>query len=818
MSNLISSVRYALRRLIAAPGFTLAAVLTLALGIGANTTIFSVVNAVLLRPPENVAQPEELVRLYTSDFSGPAYSSSSGPDYEVFREQTQIFDGVLAFSPRQIGVGEGDELLRTQGEIVSANYFDVLGVRLQLGRGFQPDEERRGGAPVAVISDGVWRSTFSADPRAIGATVRLNGQSFTVIGVAPKRYTGAFRGLAIDAWVPIGSATMLGASPDEFTHRGNRGTLIIARLRKGVSIAVAQTRMNVVAQQLFAAYPDLWRDVTDKGRRITLVAEAESRIPPELRGAAIGFVAILMATVALVLLVCCANVASLLLARASARTREIAIRLSLGARRGQLVRQLLVESSVLAAVGAMTGLGLTFVAMRLLATATIPIPVRLSLDFSVDGRVLAFAALVSLGAAALFGLVPALRASRPSLVDALKAESASVAVGRQRLALQKVLVVSQVAMSLLLLVGALLFLRSLNHAAAINPGFRSDHVLVVNAEPRPGAGAEVDRGTVALEMQRRIAGLPGVTSVSWSSTVPLSIDGSRRGVELEGYQRRQGEDMEFHYAVVGPRYFETLEVPILSGRALSEADRAGAPGAMVVNETFARRFWPNGDALGKHVTSGDGGRPYEIVGIARDGKYLTLGEPARPYMYLPALQSPNDIQMLVRTTGDPRSLIAAVRREILAAAPEWQALNARTMDEQIGVSLLPQRIAAGVLWLFGLVALLLASVGLYGVIAYSVTTRTKEIGVRIALGAQHTNVVRGVIRESLTLVAIGAALGIPVAWAVTRLLTGFLLGVTSSDPLAYAGAIAVLAAVTLAASWIPARRASRVDPVVALKT
>jgi predicted permease len=276
--------------------------------------------------------------------------------------------------------------------------------------------------------------------------------------------------------------------------------------------------------------------------------------------------------------------------------------------------------------------------------------------------------------------------------------------------------------------------------------------------------------------------------------------------------------MEFHYAVVGPRYFETLEVPILSGRALREADRAGAPGAMVVNETFARRFWPNGDALGKHVTSGDGGRPYEIVGIARDGKYLTLGEPARPYMYLPALQSPNDIQMLVRTTGDPRSLIAAVRREILAAAPEWQALNARTMDEQIGVSLLPQRIAAGVLWLFGLVALLLASVGLYGVIAYSVTTRTKEIGVRIALGAQHTNVVRGVIRESLTLVAIGAALGIPVAWAVTRLLTGFLLGVTSSDPLAYAGAIAVLAAVTLAASWIPARRASRVDPVVALKT
>jgi putative ABC transport system permease protein len=814
----MQNIRYSLRRLASSPGFTLAAILTLALGIGANTTIFSVVNAILLRPPEHVAEPQELVRLYTSDYSGPAYSSSSGPDYEVFREQTQIFDGVLAFSPRPIGVGEGDALLRTQGEVVSANYFEVLGVRLQLGRGFQADEEKRGGAPVAVISDEVWRTTFSADPRAVGATVRLNGQSFTVIGVAPKGYTGSFRGLAIDAWVPIGNATLLGASADEFTDRGNRGTLIIARLRDGVSIGVAQARMDVVARQLFAAYPTLWRDVTDKGRRITLVAEADSRIPPEIRGATLGFVALLMGTVALVLLICCANVASLLLARASGRTREIAIRLSLGARRGQLMRQLLVESGVLATVGAVVGLGITFLAMRLLATAAIPVPVRLSIDFSVDGRVLAFTALVALCAGALFGLAPALRTSRPGLVDALKADAATVSIGRQRLALQKVLVVSQVAMSLLLLVGALLFLRSLNHAAAIDPGFRSDHVLVVNAEPRPGVGAEVDRGAVALEMQRRVSGLPGVTSVTWSSAVPLGIDGSRRGVELEGYQRRQGEDMEFHYAVVGPKYFETLDIPLMSGRVLGDADRAGAPGAMVVNETFAKRFWPSGDALGKHVTSGDGGRSYEIVGIARDGKYLTLGEPARPYMYLPALQSPDDIQLLVRTTGDPRSLIAAVRREILAAAPEWQALNARTMDDQIGLSLLPQRIAAGVLWLFGLVAVLLASVGLYGVIAYSVTTRTKEIGVRIALGAQRTNVVRGVIRESLTLVAVGALLGIPAAWAATRLLSGFLLGVTPSDPLAYAGAIAVLAAVTLVASWMPARRASRVDPVVALKT
>jgi predicted permease len=573
--------------------------------------------------------------------------------------------------------------------------------------------------------------------------------------------------------------------------------------------------MNVVAQRLFTMYPEAWRDVTDKSRRITLVPEKESRIPPQVRGAALGFAALLMGTVALVLLVCCANVASLLLARASARTREIAIRLSLGATRRQLIRQLLVESVVLATLGAAVGLTLSYVATGLIATASLPLPVRLALDFSLDARVLVFTLIATLGAGVLFGLVPALRASRPGLVAALKAEATNVGIGRHRLALQKVLVVSQVAMSLLLLVGASLFLRSLNHAAGIDPGFRTDHLLAVNAEPRPGAPVEENRALLALEMQRRIAAVPGVAAVSWTSAVPLSIGGSRRGIQIEGYERQQGEDMEFHYARVGPHFFETMEIPLVRGRALVETDRAGAPGAVVVNEAFARRFWPNADPLGKRLSTGD--QAYEIVGIARDGKYLTLGESARLYMYFPALQAPDAVQLVMRTTGEPRALVAAVRREITAVAPSWQALNARTMDDQIAGSLLPQRVAAGVLWLFGLVALTLAAVGLYGVIAYSVTTRTREIGVRMALGAQRGDVVRSVVRESLTLVAFGGLVGIPAAWAVTRLLTGFLLGVTSSDPVAYGAAIAVLAAVTLVASWLPARRASRVDPVVAFR-
>ena len=815
MASFVKNARYAVRRLGRSPGFTAAAVLTLALGIGANSTIFSLVNAVLLRPPAHVTNPERLVSIYTSDFSGPAYGTSSYPDYEAFAELTDVFGGVMLNMPHQVGVGEDDNLLRTQAELVSANYFDVLGMRMALGRDFLPDEAVRGGPTVAVIGNELWRSKFNGDPRVLGATVRINGNPFTVVGVAPPGYFGALRGLAIDVWVPVTSASLLGTPYDEIANRGNRSAFVIARLKDGVTLDAAQERMTVVAQRMFSAYPDAWRDVTDKGRRITLVAEKDNRIPPQIRGAALGFVALLMGTVALVLMVCCANVAGLLLARATARTREIAIRLSLGATRKQLVRQLLVESVVLAAFGAAVGLALAYLATSLIATAVVPLPVKVALDLSIDARVLIFTILVTLGAGVLFGLVPALRASRPGLIAALKVENASVGIGRQRLALQKVLVVSQVAMSLLLLVGASLFLRSLSSAAAIDPGFRTDHLLVVSAEPRPGVPRETDHALLALEMQRRIAAVPGVRSVSWTSAVPLAVGGSRRGTQIEGYERRQGEDMEFHFAVVGPQFFETLEIAIMRGRPLNANDRAGAPGAAVVNESFARRFWPNGDALGKRITSG---REYEIVGIARDGKYLTLGEPARPYMYFPALQSPDDVQLIVRSSGEPRTLISAVRREITAAAPSWQALRARTMDDQIAASLLPQRVAAGVLWLFGIVALLLAAVGLYGVIAYSVTTRTREIGVRIALGARAGDVVRSVVRESLTLVTVGALIGVPAAWAVTRLLSGFLLGVTPGDPLAYAVAIGVLAAVTMAASWLPARRASRVDPVVAFRS
>ncbi|MGQ0640458.1 MAG: ABC transporter permease [Gemmatimonadaceae bacterium] len=815
MTSIAKDARYAIRRLLSAPGFTVAAVLTLALGIGANSTIFSVVNAILLRPPAHVRAPERIVSLYTSDHSGPPYGTSSYPDYDVFREQTAVFEGVTLFMPRQVGIGDGIDVLRLQGELVAGNYFTVLGVPLQQGRAFTSEEAAPGAPAVVVISDGLWRTKFNADPRVIGAAVRINENPFTVVGVAPPRYSGAIRGLAIDVWVPIASARHLAVDESDITVRGNRSSFVIARLSTGTTIETAQSAMNVVAQRLLAAYPAEWRDVSGKGRRITLVSEKDSRIPPVVRGPVLGFFALLIGTVALVLLVCCANVAGLLLARATARTREIAIRLSLGATQRQLIRQLLVESVVLATVGAVVGLALAFAATQVIATAALPIPVRIALDVSLDTRVVLFTAIVALGAGVLFGLIPALRASRPGLVTALKTDAGSVAVGRQRLALQKLLVVSQVAMSLLLLVGASLFLRSLSYAARIDPGFRTDHLLVVSAEPRPGAREEANRAVLALDMQRRIAAIPGVNAVSWTSARPLGLGGSRRWTQIEGYQRRQGEDMEFHYAVVGPRFFETLEIAIARGRALNATDRAGAPGAIVVNESFAQRFWPNGDALGKRLTSG---QEYAIVGIARDGKYLALGEPARPYLYFPALQTSGDVELVVRASTEPRALIDAVRREIINAAPSWQALNARTMDDQVAASLLPQRVAAAVLWLFGVVALLLAAVGLYGVIAYSVTTRTREIGVRIALGAQRSDVVRSVVKESLTLVALGALIGVPAAWAATRLISGFLLGVTSSDPFAYGAAIAVLAAVTLAASWLPARRASRVDPVVAFKT
>jgi predicted permease len=528
-----------------------------------------------------------------------------------------------------------------------------------------------------------------------------------------------------------------------------------------------------------------------------------------------------MGTVILVLLVCCANVAGLLLARAASRLKEVGIRISLGASRGRIIRQMLTESVLLAALGGVVGMAASVWAGHALMAVGTPsqIPIPLSLDLTPDYRVLSFTLAITLLTGFVFGLAPALRASRADVVTALKTDAPALRLGGRRFSLHGALVIGQVSLSTLLLVGALLFLRTLRAAATIDPGFRTDHMLLLDISPRPGEEGKVDAEQVALTARDRIAAIPGVTAVTWASNVPLGLDAGRRGLQVEGYRRREGEDMEFYYSVVGPRYFETMEVPLVRGRGFTDADRPGAPAVVIVNEAFAKRFWGDADPIGKRISrNGENGPWMEVVGLARDGKYVSITESTRPFVYYPQLQMPDGITLHVRTSGDPHRLVTATSRAVAAAAPTWLIERPRTLEEHIGASLLPQRIAAGLLGAFGLVALLLAAVGLYGVVAFAVAQRTREIGIRVALGAQGGEVLGLMLRQGMTLAGIGLLVGVPLAFAVARLVSRFLVGTGAADPVVFVGAAGLLAFVTLLASYVPARRASKVDPMAALRS
>ncbi|MFN2397923.1 MAG: ABC transporter permease [Gemmatimonadaceae bacterium] len=823
------NLRYAFRRLLRSPGFTIAVVLTLGVGIWANATIFSVVNAVLLRPPAAVTEPNRLVALYTSDFSGPAYGTSSYPDYEEFRQQNDVFQGVAAFSMGSAGIGDGEDLERIGVETVSHNLFQVLGVRPQLGRAFLPEEGSSGGThALAVISHELWQRRFGGDRAIVGTSVRMNDQPFTIVGVAPEGFTGALRGVASDAWVPF-RAPRLGLVESDLNNRGNRGLLITGRLGPGTTMARAQAQMDVVARQLAAAYPEQWTDRFKQSRRITLVSEFAARVPPQMRGPVLGFMGLLMAVVGVVLLICCANVAGLLLARAAGRSREIGIRLSVGASRAHIIRQMLTESVVLAALGGIVGVLLTLWTTDLLMAFQPPLPVRLALNLDLDVRVVAFIVAVTIGTGILFGLAPALRASRLDLVSVLKSESASLewGVGRERrFSLRNALVVGQISLSLLLLVGALLFLRTLRSAVAMDPGFRVENLLLASVEPRPGLEISSEqRARIAFDMQQRIAAIPGVSAATWADAAPLGFYFSRRGMMVVGYTPQPGEEMEFHSNVVGPRYFETMEIPIIKGRGFTVVDRSGAPEVVVVNEAFAQHFWPAADPVGQRISMrGEAGPFHEVIGVARLSKYVSLGEPPRLYVYLPALQDSWGTMLHVRAACsptaracDPWRLLPAIRREVQAAAPDWTIGTTRTMEEQLAGSLIPQRIAAAALGVFGALALLLASVGLYGVVAYAVAQRTREIGVRVALGAKPWDVLGLVLRQSASLVGAGLAIGLAASWALTRLLSNLLLGVSATDTVTFLGASLLLAIVAFVATYLPARRAASVDPMAALR-
>ncbi|HYY97780.1 MAG TPA: ABC transporter permease [Pyrinomonadaceae bacterium] len=839
VETLLQDVKFGARTLGKNPGFALIVTLTLALGIGANTAIFSFVNAVLLRPLP-VAEPERLVYVFGGTRATP-YNVSSYPDYVDYRDRNNVFSDLIAYSPITLSLNDNGQAEMISGLIVTGNYFDALGVSARVGRTFLPEEDTTpGGHPVAVISHGLWQGRFGADPGIAGRKLLLNGQPFTIVGVSPSGFNGAALGETYDIYVPMAMQALVRPprggysgemNPDLLSKRGPRWLDLVGRLKPGVSAEEAQAALGTLAAQLAQAYPDTNRDQT---ATVSPVSGGD----PTQRGTLRSVACLLLAVVGLVLLIACANVANLLLARAAGRRKEISLRLALGASRGRLVRQLLTESLLLALLGGASGLLLAVWLVNTLRTYSPPanfFPV--AFDFSLDGNVLGFTLLLSIVTGLVFGIAPALQASNPDLIAALKDEAALVpgAGGRtaRRFSLRNLLVVAQVALSLVLLISAGLFLRSLQQAQRIDPGFDPERVLTMPLNINLLRYTKTQGQEFYRQVLERVGALPGVQSATLTRTPPLSGASRQSTVTISGAESpdRAGQSESSGggggevannltlTSPVGPDYFRTLNIPLMRGRDFTAQDREGAPGVAIVNETFARRYFPGEDPIGQRVSLGGARGPWlEVVGLARDGKYITLGEAPAPFLYQPLAQRhETGMVLLVRAGGDPAQLVAAVRGEVRAIEPNVPLTNSRTMEDLLSTSLYPARMGATLLGAFGLLALLLASVGLYGVVSYSVSRRTREIGIRMALGARGGDVLRLVLRQSMTLVAFGVLLGLAAAFAATRMLVGFLYGVSPTDPSAFVGIAVLLTLVSLAASLVPARRAARIDPLVAFK-
>jgi putative ABC transport system permease protein len=804
---MMGDLRYALRMLRKTPGLTLVAVLSLALGIGANTTIFSWMDGLVLHPLPLVKDPGRLVFLKTLRPGGAEWSASY-PDFLDWRAQARSVSDLSVAGMDQFGVKTSGQAERAWGVYASADYFNLLGVHPLMGRLFRPDEASMpGSAPVAVIGYDFWQRKFAGDANVVGRHLTLNSHDFTVVGVLPPKFGGTIVGLAFDVWVPITMEPLLSARGSSLDQRGRHWLNAIARLKPGVTVAEARADIALVQRRLAATYDD------DRSTTALVAPLASAGLQAWLRPL---FIALLGIT-GVVLLVACANVANLLLARATARQKEIAVRLALGAGRWQLVRQLLIESALLAGLGGAVGLFIALWGQELFAAFVPPAPFPIELQFGVNGRVVGFAIVATGLAALLFGSAPAFRASRPDLVPALKDDTGQRGVSRSRL--RSTLVVAQLALSVVALVAAGLFLRSLGRSKAVDRGFGDPrHVLVVSTDL---FAAAYDRATGTAFVNRlldRVSGMPGVRSASVSMFVPLGFsDQDYGGVTVEAYQPRRDEDMSLRYTAVGPDYFATMETPIVRGRPIAAADRDSALQVAVVNETFARHFWPGLDPIGRRLSMRDG-EWITVVGVAKDGKYDALDEAPLPFIFRPFAQfyvtQPN---LIVRTAGDPKALIEPIKRAFASLDPNAPFLDPRTLEEHIGPSVFIQRTGATLLGGFGALALLMAAIGIYGVMAYVVSQRTREMGIRVALGAGRREIVGLVLGQATGLVGAGLAIGAAAAFGVGVLLQSQLFGIKAYDVPTFAAILLMLAAVALLACWIPARRAARVDPVVALK-
>jgi macrolide transport system ATP-binding/permease protein len=824
----MNDIKYAVRWLLRSPGFAAVAVLSLGLGIGANTAMFSLVDALLLRPIP-VSDPGSLADVFTSSSDGDEYATTSYPDFLDLQAQNTVFSEMTAYSMMLAPLNLGDRARLVMGHIVTSNHFTMLGIGPFLGRMLQPTDDAPDAERVVVISHRMWRADFGGDPGVTGKTLQLRGQPFTIVGVAPASFTGVVPIIVPELWLPITHAEEVEPagindsvpSPTgriRTERRGSRWLFVKGRLKPGVTVAAAGANVQVLAAQLAAAYPE-----TNRNRRMSAFATNDVRmLVPQAGGAlSIGSAGV-MAIVGLVLLIACANVAGMLLARASSRQREISVRLAIGASRWHIVRQMLSEGVVLGLLGAAVAAVIASTVVRLLLAMRLPLPGTIALDVRLDLRVMLFAIGVAIAAGVLAALTPALKTSSMRLASDLRGATPSARIAGRRWALRDVLVIGQLALTLVLLVTAGLLLRSLAASQSADVGFRATGLAMVAADTgmvRYSAERSEQFWQQALE---RVEAMPNVESAALvSPRLPFDVNFNQTSLRIDGKTYGPDDRGEIVANVaVSPDYFEALAVPIVEGRGFTSADRRGAPLVAVVNEAMARRYWPNESAVGRtfELSFGDG-QKYQVIGVSKDHRVFAVNEQPTPYLHFASAQRPSRYNYVVaRARGDAAPLVAALRRELLALEPGLVFVSSNTMDGSIELSLLPQRAAAWLALAFGGVGTLLAAIGLYGVIAFSVARRTREIGVRVAVGANATDVLGLVMRQGLVLTAVGAVIGLALAVVLASVLRGLLYGIGAFDPVAWGVAVAVLFAASAAANLVPARRAMRVNPIAALRT
>ena len=807
MGALLQDIRYGTRMLWKSPGFTLVAIFTLSLGIGANSAIFSVVNAVVLRPLP-FKNPETLVRLNGElKRFGVDKEPFSYPDVMDLKAQGQSFEHLAAYNQATAALTGGNEPERLRGVTVSAELFPLLGVEPVMGRAFTVEDDRFESAPVVVLSHALWQRRFGGDPQLIGQTIMLNGRSTTVLGIMPPDFNFPVQTIQRDYWMPL--APSVGKRANE---RGSHYLNVMARLKPGVTLAQAEAETKALFARLEAQYPN-----SNIGFGVNLI-QAHEDVIKDVKPALL----VLLGAVGFVLLIACANVANLLLARAAGRAKEIAIRTALGAGRLRIVRQLLTESVLLSLVGGSLGLLIAVWGVDLLMAAS-PADIPRMRELGLDARVLSFTFAISIVTGIFFGLAPALQASKLDLNESLKEGGRGSTEGLRRNRVRSLLVISEVALSLVLLVSAGLLIKSFMRLRDVNPGFNADNVLTVGVSLPPAKYTEEQQQAAFFrDVIERVRTLPGV--VSAGAVFPLPLSGSNRANTFEIAGRppaNPGEEVDANDRITTPDYFRAMGIPLLKGRVFTERDNADAPEVVVINETFARRFFPNEDPLGKRIITDRENNPsgMEIVGVVGDVRHKSLDVEGGAEFYHSYLQTPErSMSLVVRAaTDDPTSIASELRSAVQQVDKDQPISNIMTMEQLLAESVAQRRFNMLLLGIFSAVALLLAGVGIFGVMNYSVTQRTHEIGIRMALGAQASDVLKMVVGQGMALALVGVCVGVASSFILTRIMSNLLFGVSATDPVTFAGVSLLLTLIALLSCYIPARRATKVDPMIALR-